>query len=98
LPRSTLLPYTTLFRSHSDAVKDGKWSRSPDFTFWDYPLIELSGKTMGIIGFGTIGQQVADVATAFGMNIIGASRTHSDQSHRKKDRKSTRLNSSHVKI
>jgi len=68
---------------HSDAVMDGKWSRSLDFSFWDYPLIELSGKTMGIIGFGTIGQQVADVAAAFGMNIIGASRTHSDQSHRK---------------
>ena len=68
---------------HSDAVKDGKWSRSPDFAFWDYPLVELSGKTLGIIGFGTIGQQIADVATAFGMNIIGASRRHSDQSHRK---------------
>jgi glycerate dehydrogenase len=68
---------------HSDAVNDGKWSRSLDFSFWDYPLMELSGKTMGIIGFGTIGQQVADVATAFGMNIIGASRTHSDQSQRK---------------
>ncbi len=68
---------------HSDAVTDGKWSRSLDFSFWDYPLIELSGKTMGIIGFGTIGQQVADVATAFGMNVIGASRTHSNQSQRK---------------
>lgn len=68
---------------HSDVVKDGKWSRSLDFSFWDYPLIELSGKTIGIIGFGTIGQQVADVATAFGMNVIGASRTHSDQSQRK---------------
>ncbi|MEO5594281.1 MAG: D-2-hydroxyacid dehydrogenase [Chitinophagaceae bacterium] len=68
---------------HSDSVMDGKWSRSADFCFWDYPLIELAGKTIGIIGFGHIGRQVGDVATAFGMNIIGNSRTRSDQSHRK---------------
>ena len=78
-----LLELCLRVQRHSDVVKDGKWSRSLDFSFWDYPLMELSGKTMGIIGFGTIGQQVADVATAFGMKIIGASRTHSDQSHRK---------------
>jgi len=41
---------------HSDAVKDGRWSKAPDFCFWDYPLIELAGKTMGIIGYGRIGQ------------------------------------------
>jgi glycerate dehydrogenase len=68
---------------HSDSVMDGKWARSPDFTFWDFPLIELSGKTIGIIGFGGIGQAVADVASAFGMNIIGNSRTQTDQSKRK---------------
>ena len=68
---------------HSDAVMDGKWTRSADFCFWDYPLVELAGKTIGIIGFGHIGQQVGDVATAFGMNIIGNSRTRTDQSHRK---------------
>lgn len=67
---------------HSDSVMDGKWSRSLDFSFWDYPLVELSGKTMGIIGFGSIGKAVADVASAFGMNIIGNSRTKTDQSHR----------------
>ena len=68
---------------HSDSVMDGKWSRSADFCFWDYPLIELAGKTIGIIGFGHIGQQVGDVATAFGMNIIGNSRNRTDQSDRK---------------
>jgi glycerate dehydrogenase len=68
---------------HSDAVMEGRWARSPDFCFWDFPLIELSGKTLGIIGFGTIGQQVADVAAAFGMNVLGHSRTQSDQAHRK---------------
>ncbi len=67
---------------HSDAVMDGRWTSSKDFSFWDFPLIELSGKTMGIIGFGNIGQKVADVATAFGMNVIATSRTKSAQSKR----------------
>jgi len=67
---------------HSDSVRDGKWARSVDFCFWDYPLVELAGKTMGIIGYGSIGQKVGDVATAFGMNIIGNSRRWTDQSHR----------------
>ncbi len=68
---------------HSNTVMNGKWSASPDFCYWDYPLVELENKTMGIIGFGDIGQKVADVATAFGMNIIADSRTQTDQSHRK---------------
>ncbi len=68
---------------HSDSVMDGKWARSLDFSFSDYPLVELSGKTLGIIGFGEIGRAVADVASAFGMNIIANSRTQTDQSSRK---------------
>lgn len=68
---------------HSDSVERGEWASSPDWSYWKYPLIELAGKTMGIIGFGSIGQKVADIATAFGMNILGAARTHTDQSHRK---------------
>lgn len=68
---------------HSDSVMEGKWAAAKDWCYWDYPLVELSGKTIGIIGFGRIGRQVGDVATAFGMNIIGSSRTQTDQSHRK---------------
>jgi glycerate dehydrogenase len=67
---------------HSDSVMEGKWSRSADFCFWDFPLVELAGKTMGIIGMGHIGGKVADVATAFGMKLIGNSRTRTDQSSR----------------
>jgi len=55
---------------HSDAVKQGRWTSSPDFCFWDYPLIELAGKTMGLIGYGRIGQAVARIARAFGMLVI----------------------------
>jgi glycerate dehydrogenase len=68
---------------HSDAVKAGRWSASPDFCFWDYPLVELAGKTMGIIGFGDIGEKVGDLAAAFGMNLLGSRRHPSDQSHRR---------------
>ncbi|MES2646022.1 MAG: D-2-hydroxyacid dehydrogenase [Bacteroidota bacterium] len=69
-------------QKHSDSVMQGKWARSADWSFWDYPLVELAGKSFGIIGFGRIGQQVADVGTAFGMNIIGYSKTQTDQTHR----------------
>ena len=68
---------------HSDGVMGGKWSRSADWCYWDYPLIELANKTFGIIGFGNIGRSVANIASAFGMNIIANSRTQTDQTHRK---------------
>lgn len=66
---------------HSDSVMSGKWSGSIDFTFRDYQLTELASKTLGIIGFGNIGRKVAEIATAFGMNVIVSSRSGSDQTH-----------------
>lgn len=58
---------------HSDAVFEGRWERNPDWTFWDYPLIELMGKTMGIIGYGRIGQNTGNIAQAFGMKVLANS-------------------------
>jgi glycerate dehydrogenase len=55
---------------HSEEVKKGSWSSCPDFCFWNYPLIELAGKTMGIIGFGKIGQTTANIAISLGMKIL----------------------------
>lgn len=55
---------------HDGWIKDGGYSRSPIFTDTSAPFMELSGKTMGIIGMGTIGQKVASIATAFGMKVI----------------------------
>jgi glycerate dehydrogenase len=55
---------------HNSEVKKGQWSGKPDFCFWDYPLIELANKTMGIVGFGAIGQATAKLANAFGMNVL----------------------------
>ena len=78
-----LLEFCLHVQRHSDAVAAGRWSSSKDFCFWDYPLVELQDKTLGIIGFGDIGKKVADVASAFGMQIVANSRTQSDQGHRK---------------
>ena len=55
---------------HNRSVKEGKWSSCPDYTYWERPLIELSGKTMGIIGLGQIGSAVSKVALSFGMNVL----------------------------
>ncbi len=55
---------------HSQAVHAGRWASSADFCFWDYPLIELAGKTIGIVGYGRIGQTTAKLAQAFGMKVI----------------------------
>ncbi len=60
---------------HSQCVMQGAWTRSEDFCFWNYPLTELAGKTMGIIGFGRIGQATAKIAQALGMNILACSRS-----------------------
>ena len=55
---------------HERAVKEGRWEKNPDWCFWDFPLIELAGKTMGIIGFGRIGQATGRTAKALGMKVI----------------------------
>ena len=56
--------------THSEAVKMGEWSNNVDWCFWKYPLIELAGKIMGIVGFGRIGKAVGRLAKAFGMNVL----------------------------
>jgi len=57
---------------HDRAVHEGRWESNPDWCFWDYPLIELAGKTMGIIGLGRIGQATARIARALGMRVIAS--------------------------
>lgn len=55
---------------HDEAVHAGAWENNPDWCFWDYPLIELEGKTMGVIGFGRIGQTTGRIAKALGMKVL----------------------------
>lgn len=63
---------------HSQSVHDGKWSSAIDWCYWDYPLIELDGKTIGIIGFGRIGQQTGKIARALGMKVLAYDNVESD--------------------
>ncbi len=70
-----LLELTQHVGHHAQTVDEGRWARSPDFCYWDYPLMELDGLTMGIVGFGRIGRTVADLAVAFGMKVLAHSRT-----------------------
>ncbi|MEG2701334.1 MAG: D-2-hydroxyacid dehydrogenase [Clostridia bacterium] len=55
---------------HGEAVQQGRWTAGRDFCFWDFPLMELAGKTMGIIGYGRIGRATAQIARAFGMTVL----------------------------
>lgn len=64
--------------AHSDAVHKGDWANNPDWCFWNYPLIELAGKTMGVVGFGRIGQNTARIAAAFGMKVLAYDEYPSD--------------------
>lgn len=64
---------------HSDAVFRGRWTASVDWCFWDYPLIELAGKTMGIIGYGRIGQHTGKIARALGMRVIAYDKIQSEE-------------------
>lgn len=67
--------------AHSEAVRQGRWEHSTDWCFWDYPLMELAGKTMGIIGFGRIGQKTGTIAKALGMEVLAYS-PHESESGR----------------
>lgn len=70
-----LFTHTNRVQQHSDGVYDGQWQNSKDFAYWNSEQIEMSGKTFGVVGFGTIGKAVAGVAKAFEMNVLVHSRT-----------------------
>jgi glycerate dehydrogenase len=63
---------------HSDAVRAGEWASNPDWSFWKSPLVELAGRTMGIVGFGRIGRQVGRIADAMGMHVAAYDTYHGD--------------------
>ncbi|SBV97034.1 Glycerate dehydrogenase [uncultured delta proteobacterium] len=65
-----LLEIASRVGHHDRAVKEGRWASNADWCFWDYPLMELAGKTMGIIGFGRIGQATGRIAKALGMRVL----------------------------
>lgn len=65
-----MLNLATSFRQYDRAVQQGEWNKSNQFCLLDYPIIELKGKTLGILGYGELGQAVAQLATAFGMKVL----------------------------
>ena len=69
-----LLELTNRVGHHSASVRSGNWVRSRDFSYWDFPLIELAGLRLGLVGFGAIAQGVARVAQALGMDVIATRR------------------------
>lgn len=71
---ATILALHTNLLSYHAAVRDGRWQSAHQFCFLDYPIIELKGKNLGIVGFGTLGQAIANMGRAFGMKIIIARR------------------------
>jgi glycerate dehydrogenase len=60
---------------HARTVREGRWARSPDWCYWDFPLIELDGLTLGIVGYGRIGRAVGELGAAFGMKVLAADPT-----------------------
>lgn len=67
---SLILHITNHVAYHNDQVKDGEWSKRNEWCFWDYPLVELKDKTIGIIGYGSIGRKIGEIAKAFGMKVL----------------------------
>ncbi|MGM9702925.1 MAG: D-2-hydroxyacid dehydrogenase [Prevotella sp.] len=61
---------------YSDQNRNGRWSSNPDFVYWDTPLVELSGKTLGVVGLGRIGMKVAQIALCFGMDVFAVTSKH----------------------
>ena len=72
---SFILYFTNQVAQHSASVMNGDWVKCPDFCYWNGNLSELSGKTLGIFGYGHIGSRVAEIAKSFGMNVICCTRT-----------------------
>jgi len=69
-----LLELTNHVGHHAQTVRDGRWVACPDFCYWDHPIIELNGRTLGIIGYGDIGAAVGRIAVAFGMKVLASKR------------------------
>jgi glycerate dehydrogenase len=70
-----LLELTQHAGHHAAAVAAGRWSRNPDWCFWDHPLHELDGRTLGLVGYGRIARGVARIARGFGMTVVAHTRT-----------------------
>lgn len=76
-----LLNLTQHVALHAQTVRDGRWTTCKDFCYWYYPMVELTGLSMGIIGFGRIGRATAQLALAFGMKVLACDKDMESSSH-----------------
>ena len=82
-----LFHYAKKIYAYDETVKNGDWIKSKTFCYFNMPVMELCGKTMGIIGYGNIGKRVAEIATALGMNVLVYSRTKKESPYKFVDKK-----------
>lgn len=80
-----MLELTNHVGQHSSAVFNGEWESNPDWCFWKYPMMELAGKTLGIIGYGRIGKEVEKIAQAFNMRVLAYGRKLDDKVYKESD-------------
>ena len=74
-----LLEICSHFAHHDQAVKEGRWTNNIEWCFWDYPMIELAGKTAGIVGFGRIGRTTGKIVKAMGMRVLACDKAQSEE-------------------
>ncbi len=74
-----ILNITNRIEHYAEQNRNGKWSRNPDFCYWDTPLVEIAGKTLGIVGLGNIGMKVAKIAMDFGMDVFAYTSKNSSE-------------------
>lgn len=65
-----ILNLTFHLAEHANEIQNGAWAQSPDFTYWNHPLVELAGKTLGLVGFGNIARKIAQIALAMDMRVV----------------------------
>ncbi len=93
-----ILYYANKIHEYDNSVKDGDWIKSKTFCYFNRPITELFGKTLGIVGFGNIGQKVAEIANAFGMNVLVYSRSKKDTKYSQVDKETLFKNSDFVSL
>ena len=81
-----ILNYTNKVSEYDQTVKQGVWKNSKTFCYFNIPLVELAGKTLGVVGYGNIGKEVSKIASAFNMNVLVYNRTKKDMPYKQVDK------------
>ena len=93
-----ILNYTNKVSEYNESVKQGLWKKSKSFCYFDIPLTELAGKTLGVVGYGNIGREVSKIATAFNMNVLVYNRTKKEMPYKQVDKDTLLRNSDFITL